>query len=141
MVLEPEPKRGPGGAERQTSATADKHGSVSRGGGGGERRGRRGEAGNEALGSSAKSSGGQRRHGRIEARTTFSPFICDKTTAKTFYKFQRSNILLLYILNVTFFSTSEKLLPSKISLSLSLSTHLFVLMRPPLKNYSVLINF
>lgn len=34
MVLEPEPKRGPGGAERQTSATADKHGSVSRGGGG-----------------------------------------------------------------------------------------------------------
>lgn len=84
-----------GGAERQTSATADKHGSVSEGGGVGGDEGRkkggqgerRDEAGNEALGSFAKSSSSLRRHGGTKAQTCFSSVkrFCDKTTVKTFH--------------------------------------------------------
>lgn len=58
MVLEQKLEAWAGGAERQTSATADKHGSVSEGEGvGGDEEwgeGVRGEAGNEAQGSFAK---------------------------------------------------------------------------------------
>lgn len=61
----------------------------------GDKGGRRGEAGNEALRSFAKSSSGQRRHGGTEAQTSFSSFKRDK---KTFCKL--SHMYMLYIVNV-----------------------------------------
>ena len=69
-----------GGAECQTSATADKHGSVSQGEGvggdeGNEKGGRRrGEAGNEAQGSSANPVVVREDMVGTEARTSFSSF-------------------------------------------------------------------
>lgn len=87
-----------GGAERQTSATADKLGSVSEGegvgGDEGRERGDKGGVGGEGVKQEMRHWGvlpnsaaaTQRRHGRTEAPTSFSSFkqLCDKTTLKTF---------------------------------------------------------
>ena len=84
-----------GGAERQTSATADKHGSVSEGEGVGGDEGR--EGGDKGVGEGVKqemrhwgvlpnsAAATQRRHGGTEAQS-FSSFkqLCDKTSLKTF---------------------------------------------------------
>lgn len=56
------------GAQRQTSAAADQHSSVSEGEGVGER----GEAVNQAMGSLAKSSFAQKIYFKFEAQRSFS---------------------------------------------------------------------
>lgn len=90
MGLEQKPKRGleEHSAKPQplpTSTAQSQRGKESEAVRGGGREGRRVEAGNEALGSFAKSSSGQRRHSGTEAETSFSSFKSENCTYSSFY--------------------------------------------------------